>query len=65
MNDERKKRFEEAAAGGDQPLVVEYLRFLSRTKKFWLIPLVIVILLIGLIVVLGGSAAGPFIYPLF
>jgi hypothetical protein len=65
MNDERKRRFEKAATQGDQWLLVEYLRFLSRNKKYWLIPIIAVLLLIGLLVMLGGSVAGAFIYPIF
>jgi len=65
MNGERKVRFEKAATQGDEGLFVEYLRFLSRNKKYWLIPIIAVLLLIGLLVMLGGSAAGAFIYTLF
>jgi hypothetical protein len=65
MNDERKKRFEKAATQVDQRLLVEYLRFLSRNRKYWLIPIIAVLLLIGLLVMLGGSVAGAFIYPIF
>ena len=65
MNDERKRRFEKTATQGDQWLLVEYLRFLSRNKKYWLIPIIAVLLLIGLLVMLGGSVAGAFIYTLF
>lgn len=65
MNDERKRRFESAATQRDSGLAVEYLRFLSRNKKYWLIPIVVVLLLIGTLVMLGGSVAGAFIYTLF
>jgi hypothetical protein len=65
MNDERKLRFERAATQGDQGLFVEYLRFLSQNKKYWLIPVIVVLFLIGLLVMLGGSVAGAFIYPIF
>jgi hypothetical protein len=65
MNDERKKRFEKAATQGDQRLFIEYLRFLSHSKKYWMIPIIAVLLLIGLLVMLGGSVAGAFIYPIF
>jgi hypothetical protein len=41
------------------------LRFLSRTKKYWLVPIIAVLLLIGVLVMLGGSTAGAFIYTLF
>lgn len=65
MNDDRKGRFESTAAQGDQRLFLEYIRFLSRNKKYWLIPIVAVLLLIGLLAMLGGSSAGAFIYTLF
>ena len=39
--------------------------FLRRTKKWYLIPIAVVILLTGLLIVLGGTAAAPFIYTLF
>ena len=65
MNGGRKARFEKAATQGDEGLLVEYLRFLSHNKKYWLIPIVAVLLLIGLLVMLGGSVAGAFIYTLF
>jgi competence protein ComGC len=40
--------------------------FLRERKKFWLVPMIIVFLLIGvLIVIAGSSAAAPFIYTLF
>ncbi len=40
--------------------------FLRTRKKFWLLPLILVLLLFGaLIVFTGGSAIAPFIYTLF
>jgi len=40
--------------------------FMKERKKFWLAPLIIVLLLLGLLIVLGGSSAvAPFIYALF
>ena len=65
MKSERKRHFEKAATQRDEGLLFEYLRFLSHNKKYWLIPIVVVLLLIGLLVMLGGSAAGAFIYTLF
>jgi hypothetical protein len=44
----------------------EILLFLKVRKKFWLIPVIAVMLLLGvLIVVAQGSAFAPFIYALF
>ena len=40
--------------------------FLKTRKKFWLLPIVLALLLIGgLVVFSGGSAIAPFIYTLF
>lgn len=40
--------------------------FMAVRKKFWLLPLMIVMVLLGGLVVLGqGSAIAPFIYTLF
>ena len=39
--------------------------FLKERKKFWLVPVVIVLLLLGILIVFGGSSAlAPFIYTL-
>jgi hypothetical protein len=46
-------------------LVSEFLGFLKANKKWWLAPIIISILLLGLLVALGGTAAAPFIYTLF
>lgn len=40
--------------------------FLKHRKKFWLLPAIIVLVLVGTIVVIGGSTAiAPFIYTVF
>lgn len=40
--------------------------FLQERKKFWLLPIIVVMLLLGVVIVLAeGSAIAPFIYTLF
>ena len=40
--------------------------FMKERKKFWLAPIIIVLLLLGVLIVLTqGSAVAPFIYTLF
>ncbi len=40
--------------------------FLRVRKKFWLLPIILVLLLFGALIVLtGGSAIAPFIYTIF
>ena len=47
-------------------LVKDLAGFMSKRKKFWLAPLIVVMLLLGALIVLGqGSAIAPFIYTLF
>jgi hypothetical protein len=44
----------------------EFMAFIQVRKKFWLAPLLIMMLLFGsLLVVTQGSAVAPFIYTLF
>ena len=46
-------------------LLREFWDFLRHNKKWWLTPIILVLLLIGLLAVLGGTTAAPFIYTLF
>ena len=46
-------------------LLSEYKDFLLHNKKWWMIPILVALLLVGVLVVLGGTAAAPFIYTLF
>jgi len=44
----------------------EIFQYLVSNKKYWLFPIVIVLLLLSLIIVFAGSSAlSPFIYTLF
>jgi len=41
-------------------------KFLMERKKWWLVPMIVVLLLIGALIVLtSGTAIAPFIYTLF
>jgi hypothetical protein len=47
-------------------LLSDLWAFMRERKKFWLIPIVLVLLLLGgLLVLAQGSALAPFIYTLF
>ncbi len=47
-------------------IVLDFLKFLKGRKKYWLLPMVIVFLLLGiLLIAVEGSAVAPFIYTLF
>jgi hypothetical protein len=57
--------FEQEGQGAQKGLVSEFWGFLSANKKWWLAPMVVVLLGLGLLVILSGTAVAPFIYTLF
>jgi hypothetical protein len=59
------KEFEEAAKERRVGLVGEFWDFLKHNKKWWLGPIVVMLLLVAVLVILSGTAAAPFIYTLF
>lgn len=47
-------------------LIKELWSFMRVRKKFWLLPIILVLLLLGgLLILAQGSAVAPFIYTLF
>jgi hypothetical protein len=47
-------------------LLKELWQFMLERKKFWLAPIILVLLLLGILLVFAqGSAIAPFIYTLF
>jgi hypothetical protein len=57
--------FEQQAGGQGVGFLHEMVDFIRHNKKWWLIPIVVTLLLFGALLVLGGTAAAPFIYTLF
>ncbi len=46
--------------------VMELWAFMKERKKFWLLPIILVLLMLGTLIVLTqGSAVAPFVYMLF
>lgn len=47
-------------------ILVELWRFIRARKKYWLVPIILVLLIMGgAIVLTQGSAVAPFIYTIF
>ncbi len=47
-------------------ILKEIFEFVMKTKKYWLIPVIIILLLIGIVLVITeGTVVAPFIYTLF
>jgi len=53
----------------DRPMwnvLKEFLCFIRQEKKWWLIPIVVILFALGALLILGaGSPLAPFIYSLF
>ena len=59
------KDFQQQAQQKQPGLIAEFWYFLLHNKKWWITPIVLVLLAFGLLIALGGSPAAPFIYSLF
>jgi len=60
------RSFEKAASEArDVGLLTELLGFLNATKKWWLLPIVLVIVVFSLLIFLSGTGVAPLIYTLF
>lgn len=47
-------------------IISEFIEFLMHNKKWWLLPIAIVLVLLGALIILTqGSAIAPFIYTFF
>lgn len=64
-HDSDKDDFSSFADEQDPGLIAEFWDFLIHNKKWWLTPIVLVLLLMGLLVLLSASPAAPFIYTLW
>jgi hypothetical protein len=57
--------FEAAARQHRTGFLSELWHFLKTNKKWWLAPLLVFFVLLGLLMFLAGTPAGPFLYTLF
>jgi hypothetical protein len=58
-------RFEDSAPPPRRGLLRELAGFLRHNRKYWMAPLILLLLLVGLLILVAGSSIAPFIYPLF
>ena len=49
----------------DVSFIGELWLLIRDNKKYWLVPIILVLLLLGVLVLLSGTAVAPFIYTLF
>ena len=65
LETQEARDLDEQARQTQRGIVGEFVDFLLHNKKWWLAPIILVLLLVGLLLVLGGTGAAPFIYTLF
>lgn len=66
MSQQPKDDFVRAASASNKGGLLSELWYLvNSNKKWWLVPFLIPLLLMGAIMILGGTGAAPFIYTLF
>jgi Family of unknown function (DUF5989) len=68
MKEQRQEQesFEEVGQDEKQPsLLRDIFGMLQENRKFWLLPLILGLLIFGLLIAFGSTAAAPFIYTLF
>ncbi|WP_299462353.1 DUF5989 family protein [uncultured Gimesia sp.] len=63
-SDENPTEFLARSEGKSPGILAEFWDFLCHNKKWWLAPIIIALLLIGLLILISGSAIAPFIYPI-
>lgn len=57
--------FEELGRLEQTSQVGDFLYFFKKSRKWWLLPVVALLAMLGAIAMFSGSAAAPFIYTLF
>jgi len=65
MSQREPSKFEDQAAKAGGGFLQEFWIFLKENKKWWLLPILIAFLLMGALLLAGGTGAAPFIYTLF
>ena len=57
--------FEASAEARSTGFLTEFWLFLRHNEKWWMLPIIFALVLVGGLIVLGGSAIAPFVYTLF
>ena len=65
LDSAQQQEFAQQAQLAPPGILAEFWDFLCHNKKWWLTPIILVLLLVGLLIFLRGTAAAPFIYTLF
>jgi hypothetical protein len=63
--DQDQSDFASQADQSPPGIVAEFWDFLIHNKKWWITPIIVVLLLLGILIVMQGTAVAPFIYTLW
>jgi hypothetical protein len=55
----------ESPLGKNAGFLADLFCFVKQNRKWWLLPIISVFLIVGVLLVLGGTSTAPFIYSLF
>ncbi len=59
---DRENEFLQASSQAERGLVSEFVAFMKENKMWWLTPILVVFLLLGVLLILGATGAAPFLY---
>lgn len=65
MSEKPKSKFTDVKPGREKGVLAEFFGLLMTNKKYWMLPIILLLLAFGVLVILSGSSAAPFIYTLF
>jgi len=65
MMDPKKNDFEQASAEPRKGVLRELGGFIKERRKWWLVPLLVAMLILGILILLSSTGLAPFIYTLF
>lgn len=57
-----ENEFLKAAGKQERGLVAEFIAFMAENRMWWLTPILVVFLLVGVLLVLGATPLGPWLY---
>ena len=66
MDEKSVSEFEKAASVRPRVTIAgDFWQFLRNSRKYWLLPILLICLLLGALMLLANTAATPFLYTLF
>ncbi len=66
MNDpSSQKGLDQLSDEAELGIVTEFIEFLKYNKKWWLLPILLVMAVVGAVALISGTGVAPFIYTLF